>query len=45
MRVRFIVMHPVHGFTEHGFSVVVSYDLILSAGLGLRASVAPAWGW
>ena len=44
VRVRCIVMHQVHGFTEYGFLVVVSYDLTLSVGLGLRASVAPAWG-
>ena len=44
VRVRCIVMHQVRGFADHGFSVVVSYDLTLSAGLGLRTSVAPAWG-
>ena len=44
VRIRRLVMHEVDGFAEHGFSVAVSYDPRPTTPLGLRATVAPAWG-
>ena len=44
LRIRRLVMHQAEGFAEHGFSLAVSYDPRPTTPLGLRATVAPAWG-